>query len=127
HQYLDMTIPVDFKTYLLFLKMRYLDVLENQPDNKALITLNASYVDHFQHIANNNEMSTKMHVLAIREKIKNKTEKSLVNAADNLEEKTNQLIRDLTTNLEDHDMEARQMTEREVILMLKQMINASGH
>lgn len=126
-QYLDMTIPVDFKTYLLFLKMRYLEVKEKQPNNKALIALIASYVDYFQRIANNNEMSTKMHVLAIREKIKNKSEKSLVYAAENLEERTNQLIRDLTTNLEDHDMEARQMTEREVLLMLKQMINASGH
>lgn len=126
-QYLDMTTPVAFDDYVLYWKKRYLKVKEEQPINQAKVTLIASYVDYYQNLQLTNQMSTKKHLIVIRQKIKDKKQTSLELAAINLHEKVSQFIKILENSLENYDMEARQLSSMECRKILKHLMNFSNH
>ncbi|MDE1548534.1 TrsD/TraD family conjugative transfer protein [Jeotgalibaca caeni] len=127
HQYLDMTIPVAFDDYVLFWKKRYLHVLEEEPTNVAKITLIASYVDYYQTLQSTNEMSTKVHVIVLREKLTDKTKTSLELAAAHLTEKSQHFIRELESSLESYDMEVTRLNAHDIRGILKHLFNFSQH
>lgn len=127
HQYLDMTIPVAFDDYVLFWKKRYLQVLEKEPANLAKITLIASYVDYYQTLQTTNEMSTKVHVIVLREKLTDKSKTSLELAAKHLTEKSTHFIRELESSLESYDMEVTRLNANEIRGILKHLFNFSQH
>ena len=127
HQYLDMTIPVAFDDYVLFWKKRYLQVREEEPDNQAKITLLASYVDYYQTLQSTNEMSTKVHVIVLREKLADKSKTSLELAALHLTEKSQHFIRELESSLESYDMAVTRLNAYEIRGILKLLFNFSQH
>lgn len=127
HQFLDMTIPVNFNEYVLYWKKRYLEVKENEPENKAKILLVASYVDHYSKMQSTNEMTTKDHIIVLRQKIRKNNLASLEKSHLQLEEKVNSFIKNLEDSLSSYDMEARKLTSNEVIGILRHLINFSNH
>lgn len=126
-QYLDMTIPVDFEEYILSYKKRYLDEVEKVDTNKARASLIASYIDDLTNKSRTHEMSTKKHLLAVREQIKDKTLTSLNKKAQDLDEKTTQYINRLEDSFDNYDMQATKLHSNEILSVLQNLINFTGH
>ncbi|MCI3027544.1 conjugal transfer protein [Desemzia sp. C1] len=120
-QYLDITMPVNFDDYILAYKKRYLE--ENNPARKQLI---ASYIDYFNNKVYRNEMSTKRHLLVIREKITDKSLTSLDKKVSDLDEKVNHYINRLEDAFEQHDLQAKKLYGDEIIAVLKNLFNYNG-
>ncbi|MGE7365459.1 TrsD/TraD family conjugative transfer protein [Desemzia incerta] len=126
-QYLDMTIPVDFEEFLLSYKKRYLQEIEKEEPNQARSSLIASYIDDLASKTRTQEMSTKKHLLIVREKIKDKTFTSLNKKVTDLDEKTTQYINRLEDSFDSYDMQAKKLHSNEILAVLKNLINFSGH
>lgn len=126
-QYLDMTIPVDFEEFLLSYKKRYLQEIEKEEPNQARASLIASYIDDLASKTRTQEMSTKKHLLIVREKIKDKTFTSLNKKVIDLDEKTTQYINRLEDSFDSYDMQAKKLHSNEILAVLKNLINFSGH
>lgn len=126
-QYLDITMPVDFSEYVLFWQHRYLQVQQEEPENKAKLSLIASYVDTFSTIASSQEMTTKRHIVVLHEKIPKKHLASLEQTAIELEGKVTLFIRQLENILSTYDMTARQLTAKECRDVLQHLVNFSNH
>lgn len=126
-QYLDMTIPVDFEEFLLSYKKRYLQEIEKEEPNQARASLIASYIDDLASKTRTQEMSTKKHLLIVREKIKDKTFTSLNKKVTDLDEKTTQYINRLEDSFDSYDMQAKKLHSNEILAVLKNLINFSGH
>lgn len=120
-QYLDMTMPVDFNDYLLSYKKRYLT--EKNEARKELI---ASYIDDLNQKIYNNEMSTKRHLLVVREKITDKSLTSLDSKVQDLNEKVIGYIKRLEDNFEAYDLQAKKLYADEISDVLKNLINYNG-
>lgn len=120
-QYLDITMPVNFEDYILAYKKRYLQ--ETNPARKQLI---ASYIDYFNSKVYRNEMSTKCHLLVIREKITDKSLTSLDKKVSDLDEKVNHYINRLEDAFEQHDLQAKKLYADEIIAVLKNLFNYNG-
>ena len=126
-QYLDMTIPVDFNEYLLSYKKRYLDELNKEEPNYARANLIASYIDDLSQKQRNQEMSTKKHLLVIREKISNKTLTALDKTVQDLEESIQQYIARLEDSFDRYELQAKKLAGKEILVVLKNLINFTGH
>lgn len=126
-QYLDMTISVDFEEFLLSYKKRYLQEIEKEEPNQARASLIASYIDDLASKTRTQEMSTKKHLLIVREKIKDKTFTSLNKKVTDLDEKTTQYINRLEDSFDAYDMQAKKLHSNEILAVLKNLINFSGH
>ncbi|WP_226799675.1 TrsD/TraD family conjugative transfer protein [Carnobacterium mobile] len=126
-QYLDMTIPVDFEEFLLSYKKRYLQEIEKKEPNQARASLIASYIDDLASKTRTQEMSTKKHLLIVREKIKDKTFTALNKKVTDLDEKTTQYINRLEDSFDSYDMQAKKLHSNEILAVLKNLINFSGH
>ena len=68
-------------------------------------------------------MTTKQHLVVVKTKIKDKTKESLALAVDTLDEKMNQLKRDLEEGLFDFSIKTRILTNQEVLAVLKNLLN----
>lgn len=112
-QFLDMTVPVNLKPYLNSWKARYLDAKEQQPDNKVLHNLIASYVDKFEKEEANHDMSTQSHYIVVRQKIKDKTYKALQFAEKNLNEQTQNIKRALEDQFQDYNLNVKKLNGEE--------------
>lgn len=121
-QYLDMTMPVDFDRYILSYKKRYL--LENNPARKRLI---ASYIYDLQEKIRHNEMSTKRHILVIKEKIKESSLLALENSASELNAKILTYQNRLEDDFESYDVQAKKLYADEIQIILKHLINFNGN
>ncbi len=71
-------------------------------------------------------MTTKQHLLVVKVKIKDKSIESLDLAVNNLDEKINQVKRDLENALTDFDLTAKVLSSQEVLEILKNLINFKG-
>ena len=71
-------------------------------------------------------MTTKQHLLIVKVKIKDKSVESLDLAVNNLDEKINQVKRDLENALADFDLTAKILPSQEVLEVLKNLINFKG-
>ena len=125
-QFIEPTIPVNMTEWLNGLKRKYLDLKNNHPEEEFKIQLIASYLDHFTTVQNSKNMTTKQHLLIVKVPIKDKTMESLDLAVNNLDEKINQVKRDLENALTDFDLTAKNLTNQEVIQILKNLINYNG-
>lgn len=125
-QFIEPTVPVNMTDYLNELKRKYLYLQQNYPEQTFKIQLIASYIDHFTTIQNAKNMTTKQHLMIIKKKIKDKSLESLDLAVENLDEKMNQVKRDLENALTDFDLTAKTLTNQEVIKILKNLINYNG-
>lgn len=121
-QYLDMTMPVDFDRYILSYKKRYL--LENNPARKRLI---ASYIYDLQEKIRHNEMSTKRHILVIKEKIKESSLLALESSASELNAKILTYQNRLEDDFESYDVQAKKLYADEIQIILKHLINFNGN
>ncbi|MGK9326604.1 TrsD/TraD family conjugative transfer protein [Aerococcus urinaeequi] len=121
-QYLDMTMPVDFDRYILSYKKRYL--LEENPARKKLI---ASYIYDLQEKIRHNEMSTKRHILVIKEKIKESSLLALENSASELNAKILTYQNRLEDDFESYDVQAKKIYADEIQIILKHLINFNGN
>lgn len=121
-QYLDMTMPVDFDRYILSYKKRYL--LENNPARKRLI---ASYIYDLQEKIRHNEMSTKRHILVIKEKIKESSLLALESSASELNAKILTYQNRLEDDFESYDVQAKKLYADEIQSILKHLINFNGN
>ena len=121
-QYLDMTMPVDFDRYILSYKKRYL--LEENPARKKLI---ASYIYDLQEKIRHNEMSTKRHILVIKEKIKESSLLALENSASELNAKILTYQNRLEDDFESYDVQAKKLYADEIQSILKHLINFNGN
>lgn len=121
-QYLDMTIPVDFDEYLLSYKKRYLE-----ETNKERANLIASYIDDLTKKTQNQEMSTKKHLLVIKEKIKDKSLVSLNKKAGDLDDKITHYINRLEDSFDGYDLQAKKLYGDEILVVLKNLMNFTGH
>lgn len=126
-QYLDMTIPVDFNEYLLSYKKRYLDELNKEEPNYARANLIASYIDDLSQKQHNQDMSTKKHLLVIKEKISNKTLTALDKTVQDLEENIQQYIARLEDSFDNYELQAKKLAGKEILVVLKNLINFTGH
>ena len=125
-QFIEPTIPVNMTEWLNGLKRKYLDLKNNHPEEKFKIQLIASYLDHFTTVQNSKNMTTKQHLLIVKVPIKDKTMESLDLAVNNLDEKINQVKRDLENALTDFDLTAKVLSSQEVQDILKNLINFKG-
>ncbi|MDN6160494.1 MAG: conjugal transfer protein [Staphylococcus equorum] len=125
-QYLDMTIPVDLEEYTLSYKKRYLDELDKEEPNEARANLIASYIDDFTQKMQTGEMSTKKHILVIRQPIKNKSFASLKMAGSDLNEKVTHYINRLEESFDNYDLEAKKLHTDEIKNVLVNLINFTG-
>ncbi|WP_338754680.1 TrsD/TraD family conjugative transfer protein [Leuconostoc mesenteroides] len=125
-QFIEPTIPVNMTEWLNGLKRKYLDLKNNHPEEKFKIQLIASYLDHFTTVQNSKNMTTKQHLLTVKVPIKDKTMESLDLAVNNLDEKINQVKRDLENSLSDFDLTAKVLSSQEVQEILKNLINFKG-
>lgn len=125
-QFIELTIPVNMTAYLNGLKRKYLDLKQNHPEQKFKIQLIASYLDHYTAVQNSKNMTTKQHLLVVKVKIKDKSIESLDLAVNNLDEKINQVKRDLENALTDFDLTAKVLSSQEVLEILKNLINFKG-
>lgn len=126
-QYLDMTIPVDFNDYLLSYKKRYLDELEKNHVNSERAKLIASYIDDVTQKIQAQEMSTKKHLLVVKQPIKNKTYIHLNKASIDLNDKVTQYINRLENAFDGYDLQAKKLHSDEIMAVLKNMMNFTGH
>lgn len=125
-QFIEPTIPVNMTEWLNGLKRKYLDLKNNHPEEEFKIQLIASYLDHFTTVQNSKNMTTKQHLLIVKVLIKDKTMESLDLAVNNLDEKINQVKRDLENALTDFDLTAKVLSSQEVQEILKNLINFKG-
>lgn len=125
-QFLEPTIPVNMTAYLNGLKKRYLALQKEQPAQQFKIQLLASYIDHFTQVQESKNMTTKQHLLIVKVPIKDKSMTSLKLAVTHLEEKLDQVKRDLENALTDFDLTAKTLTSQEVQAILKNLINFKG-
>lgn len=125
-QFIEPTIPVNMTEWLNGLKRKYLDLKNNHPKEEFKIQLIASYLDHFTTVQNSKNMTTKQHLLIVKVPIKDKTMESLDLAVNNLDEKINQVKRDLENALTDFDLTAKVLSSQEVQEILKNLINFKG-
>ncbi|MFT8413059.1 MAG: TrsD/TraD family conjugative transfer protein [Oenococcus oeni] len=125
-QFLELTIPVNMTAYLNGLKRRYLSLKNDHPKQKFEIQLLASYLDHFTKVQESKNMTTKQHLLIVKTTIKNKSVESLNLAVAHLDEKIEQVKRDLENALTDFDVTAKVLTSQEVQEILKNLINFNG-
>ncbi|WP_160215034.1 TrsD/TraD family conjugative transfer protein [Pediococcus pentosaceus] len=125
-QFIEPTIPVNMTEWLNGLKRKYLDLKNNHPEEEFKIQLIASYLDHFTTVQNSKNMTTKQHLLVVKVPIKDKTMESLDLAVNNLDEKINQVKRDLENALTDFDLTAKVLSSQEVQDILKNLINFKG-
>lgn len=125
-QFIEPTIPVNMTEWLNGLKRKYLDLKNNHPEEEFKIQLIASYLDHFTTVQNSKNMTTKQHLLIVKVPIKDKTMESLDLAVNNLDEKINQVKRDLENALTDFDLTAKVLSSQEVQEILKTLINFKG-
>ncbi|KST98379.1 TrsD/TraD family conjugative transfer protein [Lactococcus lactis] len=125
-QFIEPTIPVNMTAYINGLKRKYLDLKLNHPEQEFKINLLASYLDHFTTVQNSKNMTTKQHLLIVKVKIKDKSVESLDLAVNNLDEKINQVKRDLENSLADFDLTAKILPSQEVLEVLKNLINFKG-
>lgn len=125
-QFIEPTIPVNMTEWLNGLKRKYLDLKNNHPEEEFKIQLIASYLDHFTTVQNSKNMTTKQHLLIVKVPIKDKTMESLDLAVNNLDEKINQVKRDLENALIDFDLTAKVLSSQEVQEILKNLINFKG-
>ena len=121
-QYLDMTMPVDFDRYILSYKKRYL--LEENPARKKLI---ASYIYDLQEKIRHNEMSTKRHILVIKEKIKESSLLALENSASELNAKILTYQNRMEDDFKSYDVQAKKLYADEIQIILKHLINFNGN
>lgn len=125
-QFIEPTIPVNMTEWLNGLKRKYLDLKNKHPEEEFKIQLIASYLDHFTTVQNSKNMTTKQHLLIVKVPIKDKTMESLDLAVNNLDEKINQVKRDLENALTDFDLTAKVLSSQEVQEILKNLINFKG-
>lgn len=125
-QFIEPTVPVNMTEYLNGLKKKYLYLQQTQPEQTFKIELIASYIDHFTKIQNAKNMTTKQHLMIVKVKIKDKPLESLDLAVEHLDEKMNQVQRDLENALTDFDLTAKNLTNQETIHILKNLINFNG-
>lgn len=119
-QTVSMTVPVDFRSYDLGWKKRYLQELEDKerPKNDYKRKLIASYIDHFQGIRLNDEMSTKQHFIVVREKMKKRTFQDLERAEVILTKKVQEITASLRSTFETYDITVNTLFEREILTLL---------
>ncbi|MCY8497754.1 TrsD/TraD family conjugative transfer protein [Bacillus atrophaeus] len=122
-QFLDMTIPVDFKPYILSWKKRYIEVKEEEPENELVRQLVASYIDHYEQEDAKHEMTTQGHFVVLKEKIKDKNYKSLQLAEKNLDEKAKNAKKSLETQFQHYDLLLRKMNAAECKRVLYLFMN----
>lgn len=122
-QFIEPTIPVNMTEWLNGLKRKYLDLKNNHPEEEFKIQLIASYLDHFTTVQNSKNMTTKQHLLIVKVPIKDKTMESLDLAVNNLDEKINQVKRDLENALTDFDLTAKVLSSQEVQEILLSLIH----
>lgn len=125
-QFLEPTIPVNMTAYLNGLKRRYLALQKDHPEQQFKIQLIASYLDHFTKVQESKNMTTKQHLLIVKVPIKDKSVKSLNLAVTHLDEKIEQVKRDIENALTDFDVTAKVLTSQEVQEILKNLINFNG-
>ena len=125
-QFLEPTITVNMTAYLNGLKRRYLALQKDHPDQQFKIQLIASYLDHFTKVQESKNMTTKQHLLIVKVPIKDKSVKSLNLAVSHLDEKIEQVKRDIENALTDFDVTAKVLTSQEVQEILKNLINFNG-
>ncbi|WP_413023492.1 hypothetical protein [Peribacillus frigoritolerans] len=119
-QTISMTVPVDFRSYNLGWKKRYLNELENKdnPGNEYKRTLITSYIDHFQGIRMKDEMSTKQHFVVIREKMNKRTFQDLERAETTLTKKVEEMTNSLRSTFESYDITIRKLSEKNTLSLL---------
>lgn len=126
-QFLDMTVPVDFKPYILSWKKRYLEYKDNEPNDKVVANLIASYINHYEIEDANHEMTTQEHYVVLKEKIKDKNYMSLQFAEKNLTEKADVIRKSLESQFQHYDLQIRKLNAQECknVLHLFMNFNAS--
>ncbi|MDN6167026.1 MAG: conjugal transfer protein [Tetragenococcus koreensis] len=122
-QFIEPTIPVDMNNYLNGLKKNYLKLKKENPEQTFKIQLLASYIDHYTEIQNDKSMTTKQHLIVTKVPIKDKTFESLELATNLLDEKTEQLKRDLQNSMTDYDLSVKILNAREISSILQNLIN----
>ena len=125
-QFIEPTVPVNMTDYLNGLKKKYLYLQQKHPEQAFKIQLIASYIDHFTALQNAKNMTTKQHLMIVKVKLKDKSLESLDLAVENLDEKMSQIKRDLENALTDFDLTVKNLTNQEVIQILKNLINYNG-
>ncbi|KKE78664.1 conjugal transfer protein [Bacilli bacterium] len=122
-QFLDMTVPVDFKPYILSWRKRYLEFKNTNPDNKIVANLIASYIDHYENEDANHEMTTQEHYVVLKEKIKDKNFMSLQFAEKNLSEKVEVIRKSLESQFQHYDLQVRKLNGYECKKVLHLFMN----
>ncbi|WP_176527570.1 TrsD/TraD family conjugative transfer protein [Peribacillus butanolivorans] len=119
-QTISMTVPVDFRSYNLGWKKRYLHELEDKENtgNEYKRTLITSYIDHFQGIRMKDEMSTKQHFVVIREKMNKRTFQDLERAEIILTKKVEEMTNSLRSTFESYDITIRKLSEKDTLTLL---------
>jgi len=126
HQYLDLPVPVNMSNYILHEKKRFIDEMEKEEPNQFKLQLMASYINDHNQKQLKKGMATKIHLLALRVKISDQSEESLIQAVVDLTDKLNQTKKDLEDSLNDYDITTHILTNAETREIHKNIINYNG-
>lgn len=122
-QFIEATIPVDMSSYINHLKTIYINCETDTTFNDFKTQLLASYLDYYISQYESKAMTTKQHLIVVKTKIKDKAKPSLDLAVSTLDEKINQVKRDLEEGLFDFSIKTRILSNQEVLSVLKNLIN----
>lgn len=121
-QNIDTTFPVDFDLYVKSWKKQYLNNLADNDCNEILENLTASYVQEYAEYQRNSIMSTKRHLVVIKNKIKKNNEDSLLFSKQELDDHVKDYTKAIESALSQYDMQIRLLNNIEVKKILKHMI-----
>src|SRR5699024_11008758 len=108
-------------------KKRYLDEINKEKPNYARANLIASYIDDLTQKQHNRDMSTKKHLLVVRERINNNTLTSLDKTAQDLNETIQEYILRHEDSFDNYELQAKKLSGKEISIVLKNLINFTGH
>jgi len=122
-QFVELTIPVNMDEYIFGLKLKYVEEINAPEPNTARINLIASYIEAYTKLQFEKNMTTKKHLVIVRNKIKSRHAEDLEISKTLLSEKMESLIHNFESSFIDSDMTADTLTTAEVLEILKTFIN----
>lgn len=123
HQYIELTIPVNLHEYIMALKKKFIEEKRAKQPNKYKQQLIASYIEYYTNLEQRKNMTTKKHLLIVRTKIRNRSFDELQQSKKILDEKCENLVRNIESIFSHSDLRANVLMANEVTSVLKTLIN----
>ena len=123
-QTIDLTVPVDFHQYILAWRKRYIDAADQ--GNEDLKQMCASYLAHYEQVSEQSYMTTKKHLIILKEKIEENTMDALQKASDLLDEKCEDIQTSFRNQFQEYELDVYKIDANEYRQVLRRFMNHNG-